>query len=317
MTTTTIDRLEEQRVWQNTPPKLKRGLLAIMDDVTFQDGKATHNATGNDVTHLVDLGLKTSPGQIQALKSNSEMNTHSKENGGFIIAFFSQARTIEERFPTLTKQDTARLMYIGTYIAWESNRLQSDNGKKHYKKKDLEKLVDMSTKRFNELFKRLEDEDIIHEAETGELFINPTVFYRGTLRNLEYDVRDLTYTRMFKKTVRDLYTQYKGRTLGQLALIYSILPFLNFNTNVVCFNPEETAEDLIRPMGLDNLAALLGYKDASSLKRSLNRIKVDSKPVFGFFENPYDRRKWRITVNPKVVFAGNGEALKSIKVLFN
>lgn len=312
-----IDRVKEQQIWQGLHPKVKRGVQSILEDTTFKDGQATHNKTGEDVTHLVDIGIKTTQRQVRALEGNSEIDRHTIDNGGFIIAFFTQARTIEERFPTLTKQDTARLMYIGTFIAWETNRLQSDNGKKHYTKKDLEELVEMSTKRFNELFKRLENEGIIHEEESGEIFINPTVFYRGKVSQHKYDVSELIYTRMFKDTVRNLYAQYKGRTLGQLAIIYSVLPFLNFNTNIICYNPEETSEDLIRPMSLDKLAALLGYVDASSLKRSLNRIKVDGKPVFGFFENPYDRRKWRIIVNPRVVFAGDGEALKAINVLFN
>jgi len=254
---------------------------------------------------------------VRALMAVDEISQHEVENGGFIFAFFKQARMFEERFPTLTKQDTARLMFIGTFIAWETNRLQSDNGKKHYVKKDLEELLEMSTKRFNEFYRRLENENIIHEEETGELFINPSVFYRGELKNHGYKTDDLEYTRLFKKTVRDLYHQYKGRTLGQLAIIYSVIPFLNFDTNIVCFNPEETDEDLIKPMALDKLAALLSYVDASSLKRSLNRIKIDDKPVFGFFENPHDRRKQRIVINPRVIFAGDGDSLKAVKALFN
>src|SRR5690606_11857869 len=120
---------------------------------------------------------------VRALMAVDEISQHEVENGGFIFAFFKQARMFEERFPTLTKQDTARLMFIGTFIAWETNRLQSDNGKKHYVKKDLEELLEMSTKRFNEFYRRLENENIIHEEETGELFIDPSVFYRGELKN--------------------------------------------------------------------------------------------------------------------------------------
>lgn len=313
-----IDRLEEQRVWKDLHPKIRRGAMAVMNDVTFKDGKATHNRTGEDVTHMVDVGIKTTHKQVQALKAVDELSALEIENGGFIFAFFKQARMLEERFPSLTKQDTARLMYIGTYVAWETNRLQSDNGKQVYTKKDLEQLVDMSTKRFNEFFKRLESENIVHKnTETGEIFINPTVFYRGELKKHAYDIAELQYTRLFKKTVRDLYKQFKGRTLGQLAVIYSIMPFINFSTNIVAFNPEETAYDLIKPMNLDKLAVLLDYKDSNKLKQALNRIKVNNQPVFGFFEDTRDRRKKRIVVNPRIIFAGNGEQLKAIMALFN
>lgn len=312
-----IDRMEEQRIWKEAHPKVRGYLLDLMDNVAFQDGRAWDTRTGEEVTHLVDVGLKTTDKQVRRLKETNELTKHEKENGGFIFAFFKQLTSIQERFPSLTKQDIARLMYIATYINYEDNRLQSDNGKRHYNKKDVEKLVEMSTKRFNEFFRRLEAENIIHEAENGELYINQTIFYRGELRNHKYDVSDLSYTRMFKKTVRNLYHEFKGRRLGQLAVIYSVLPYLNFSTNIVCYNPAETSEDLIKPMELGELSKFLGYSDAHKLKRALNNIKIDDKPVFGFFDNPHDRRTKRIIVNPRVVFAGNGEQLKAIKVLFN
>ncbi|WP_428909058.1 hypothetical protein [Niallia sp. Krafla_26] len=306
-----VDRIEEQRAWGDLHPKVKRGVLAIKESVEFK------TADGRDVSHMFDVSLRTTAKQVRSLKAIDEMTEHEIENGKFIFAFFQKAQTVEARFPMLTSQDTARLMFIGTYVAWETNRLQSDNGKKAYNKKDLEKLVEMSTKRFNDFFKRLKDAYIIHEADTGELFVNPTIFYRGDLKSHEYDISDLQYTRLFKKTIRDLYEQFKGRKLGQLATIYSVLPFLNFNTNIVCFNPEETDEDLIRPMNLENLAALLGSQDTHKLKTALNNIKVEGKPVFTFVEDPYDRRQKRIIVNPRVVYGGNGESLKAIKALFN
>lgn len=312
-----IEKHDQTRIWKDLNPKVRRRAESIMKDVTFKDGVATYNKTGEDVSHMVDIGIKATEKQVRRLKAVDELSQHEIENGGFIIAFFKQLNTIEQRFPTLSKQDTARLLFIGTFIAWETNRLQADNGRSIIDRKKLEGLVEMSTKRFKEFFRRIEDEGIIRETESGELFINPTIFYRGEMKKHPYDISDYKYTRIFKETVRDLYKQFKGRTLAQLAVVYSVIPFLNFNTNIVSFNPEETDEDLIEPMNLDNLAELLGYADASSLKRTLNRIKVDGKPVFGFFENPNDRRKYRIVINPRVIFAGNGDSLRAVKALFN
>lgn len=314
-----IDRMEEQRIWQNAAPKVKRGLLAIMNDVTVKDGQSIYNKTGEDVSHLVSVGLTTTDRQVRALDSSDELSRHAIENGKYILVFFEQLKTIESRFSTeLTRQDIARVLYLSTFISWESGRLQTDNGKQHYTKKELGALVDMSTKRFNEFYKRIQAEDIVQEdAKTGEIFVNPTMFYRGEIRNLDVDVSGYDHARLYKKTVRDLYAEFKGRRLGQLSVIYSVLPFLNFNTNIVSYNPNETSEDLIKPIDLKRLSTLLGYKDAATLKRTLNVIKVDGKPVFGFFENPHDRRQLRIVVNPRVVFAGNGESLTVIKALFN
>jgi len=312
-----IDWQKEQQEWQGLHPNIKREVNRFSDNFIMKDGRAFSTETGVDITHIIADGKKTTAEQVRGLQAIDEMSEHQIENGKFMFAFFKQLTTMESRFPSLTKQDSARLMYLGTFTAWKTNRLQTDNGKKHYTKKDIGILVDMSSKRFNEFFRKLENEGIIEEKETGEVYMNQTVFYRGKLRDNDYDVSDLDHTRLFRKTVRDLYAEFKGRRLAQLSVIYSIIPFLNFNYNIVCHNPSETSEDLVEPMGLDELTKILDYSNTTVLKQSLNRIKVDGKPVFGFFENPYDRRKFRIVVNPRVVFAGNNDSLRAIKVLFN
>lgn len=312
-----IDRIKEQKSFQNLPARTKRKVRSEMDNVTINDGKVVSNKTGEDVTDRYDVVLRTTDDQIRRLKETDDSSRHQIDNGEFIFAFFEKLTTVEGRFPSLTKPDVARLMYIATFISWEENRLQAPNGRHHYTKKDVEGLVDMSSRRFREFFNRLEGENIISETDTGELFIDPTIFYRGQLRNHEYDMADFNHTRLFRKTVRELYGEFKGRRLAQLAVIYSVLPFLNFSTNIVSYNPDETSEDLIRPMELSKLATLTGYKDDKAMKRSLNNIKLDGKPVFGFFENPHDRRTFRTVVNPRVVFAGNGESLRVIRALFN
>lgn len=310
-------RLEEQRVWADLHPKVKSGIVAAKQNMSVVDGKA-YNQSGKDITHMVDVVAKTTEKQARGLVVVDDLTALEKENGGFVFAFFKQSRTIEERFPTLTQQDIARLMYIGTFVAWRTGRLQAANGKAIIDRALLEKLVEMSRKRFNELFRRYEAEDILREdKETGEIFVNPSVFFRGNMKEVGFDVSHMQYTRMFRTTVRELYAKFKGRTLGQLAIIYSVMPFLNFNTNIIAYNPEETIEDMLRPMPLDKLATLLGYADPAKLKRALNAVKVDAKPVFTYAYNAHDRRKLNIIVNPRVIYAGDGKGLGAVTALFN
>lgn len=312
-----VSRVAIERTWKGAHPKVKRRIYEVKQNATISDGIIT-NEKGEDVSHLVELVPKAKPittKQSFGLNVVSDLAEHEALNGGFVLAFFSRATTMAERFPELSPQDLARLMFIGTYVAWETNRLQYDNGR-IIKKKGLEELVDMSTRRFNEFYKRLIDEEIITE-QGEEIFVNPTLFYRGELKKIGYDVSHLQYTRVFRTTVRDLYSQFKGRTLKQLSIIYSVLPFLNFDTNIVCFNPEETDPELLRPMYLEKLAALLGYQDTSKMKRALETIKVDGKPVFWLPTNINDKRQRRIVVNPNVIYGGDAKSLAAIKVLFN
>jgi len=312
-----VKKFKEQKLWDDLHPNVKRGLLAMKDDLIIDDGRAIDPETGEDVSHLFEVSLVTTDEQIRGLEGNTELQKHEIENGKFVFVFFRQMNCMDDRFPSLTRQDKARLLYIGTFIEFENGRLQAPNGKRIYNKDDIQQLVGMSRKRFNEFFRKLKTEGIIEEKETGELFMNSTVFYRGFLKNHEYDISELDHTRIFRKTVRDLYEKFQGRQLGQLAVIYSIIPYLNLRYNVVCNNPAERNEELIQPMGLEKLTEILGYSNSTTLRRTLNNIKIDGEPVFAFVQNPNDRRSSRIIVNPRVVFAGDGEALKAIKVLFN
>lgn len=295
----------------------RRKAVAQKLNYVVVNGNAYDTETGESLEgrYVHDLIPLRTDKQYQIIESKMELGDHEQENGGFVFTFFKQSRMISERFPTLNNADIARLMYIGTYIAWQTGRLQYDNGKV-IDRQGFEKLTGLSQKRARELFNRYVDEGILSEQQDG-IYMNATVFYRGNVSDIKHEVIDLQYTRLFKKTVRDLYEKSNGRTVGQLALVYSVLPFLNFATNIVCYNPDESDTDLVKPMNLEKLAEILEYGNPSKLKAALNRVKIDDKVVFGFFENVNDRRQKRITVNPRVVYSGNGEHLAAIKAQFN
>lgn len=304
------DKLQEQRTWASLNRKVKGDVIETIENAAIYDRE------GRDVTHLYDISVKTSGKKAESYRSISAIQEHERENGGFIFAFFTQARQIEDRFPQLNAQDAARVLFIGSYVAWESNRLQYANGR-IIRKAGLCELVGMSAKRFSQFFKKLISEEILSESDKGELFMNPTLFFRGEIKSNGYDLSDLTHTRVFRKTIQDLYAMFKGRQLSKLGVIYKVLPFLNFETNIICFNPSESDEDLLEPMNLDNLSTLLDYGDPHKLRRALEAIKIEGKPVFLVVQNPNNRRQLRVIVNPRVVFGGSAESLKAIKVLFN
>ncbi|MFB0829454.1 hypothetical protein ACEU2D_07415 [Brevibacillus laterosporus] len=158
---------------------------------------------------------------------------------------------------------------------------------------------------------------IIKEAEDGAIQMSSDVFHRGEIPKGEYVDR----IRIYRDTVRELYDKYgKGRSVRQLGIIYSVIPFMHRNLNIICFNPLEKQDDQIRPITLDKLATLLGYQNAGKFKQALRAIKIGNQPVFAFVEDVDDSRKRRILVNPRVVFAGDFEGLmacRAIAVVFN
>lgn len=303
-----IDRRREQRRWANLTPQTKRGVLARKE--------AIESELGERLAHF-EIVLKTTEPQARGRKTLDELRNHSDENGGFVFALFNGCMTMTERFPSLSRSDLARLMFLGTYTNYDG-RLQYDNGRP-INRKALESLLNMSRARFSEFYGKLLADGIINdENEHGDIYVNPSIFYRGSLDDAEYKLDEYRHTRLFRRTVRNLYERYNGRSIKQLAIVFAVLPFINFSFNVVCFNPEEQNEDRVSPMDLDRLAALLNYKDTQKLRTALGSLKLDGKPVFLLVPDVNDKRKRRIIVNPRVVFAGTDPAkLAAIKVLFN
>ncbi|WP_160848087.1 hypothetical protein [Pontibacillus yanchengensis] len=160
------------------------------------------------------------------------------------------------------------------------------------------------------------DLGILNEDNTGAIRVNPSVFYRGAEKDFKKVAGAMQYTRVYRKTIRELYAMYNGRTIKQLGLIYAVLPYINFNYNIVCHNAEEYNKDNVKPMTTADLAKKLGYSKAEQLTKALRGVKYEGQRVFGFFECEDDARKKKIVVNPNVIYAGSGEKLDGIKILF-
>lgn len=160
--TNTEKRRKETEALKDLHPKVK--------NVVFDVKKNFYDSDGANLSDRYELILKTSDKQVRGLKGRDAMERHEIENGGFMFSFFQSSMKIQDRFTTITPQDIARLMYLGTFVAYETGRLQSNNGKKAFNKKDVEKLIGMSTKHFNNLFNRYVAEGIIKEGQDGQLF---------------------------------------------------------------------------------------------------------------------------------------------------
>lgn len=306
---------QRELAWGNATPKLKKALVSVQESGRFDNGRLI-GSDGKDYSDSFELTPKVNGRVADGYKAINKLGDHATENGGFILAFYDHNAKMSDQLAALNFEDLARLVFIGTYISYEKGRLQHDNGRS-INKKGLAELVGLKERAYRDFFKRLVAANIIREEVDGTIHINPAVFYRGEITAAQ--AQSSARTKIYVKTVRDLYTMAAGskRNLKHLATIYEVLPFINFHTNIIAYNPEETDADLIKPMAHDKLAALLGYQDARKLRQTLNASKIDGKPVFLAAENPHDRREKRIVVNPRVVYGGTSAALDGIKALFN
>lgn len=246
------------------------------------------------------------------------MKEHEDKNGGFVFAYMKMNSTIKEYFPTLIKSDYSRLIYLSSFIGWGDGILRYDNGIR-ITRKNLWECLNLSKKRTSAYLKKLIDIHIIHEDDEGLLHMNPKLFYYGRIKDnihMSKD-KDTDYTRIFRGTIRKLYNKYcTGKELGRLSMVYLILPYVNLNGNIVCYNPYEKDFDLFEPMGINDLCKALGYDSTKRLKQALCSIVLDDEEAFIFLEKSSTKHNNRIIVNPNILFAGDYEQLKVVKAMF-
>ncbi|WEY80357.1 hypothetical protein P5667_15395 [Bacillus velezensis] len=302
--------LDSQRVWKGLTPKAKKRFFEIKDKGTLADGRI-YDGEGNDVSDYVEVNVKTHGRANEGYRITRHMEGHDAENGGFTWAFYTTCRTFLDEYTGIKEPDIARLMYIATYVGFQNQQLAHDNGRK-IDKTGLRNLLGLSANKFRDFYKRVTEADILNEKD-NVIEISPLLFYRGKVRGKDAEISRI---KLYRKTVRELYTNFGGRAAKKLSIIYMVLPFLNLKTNVVCFNPDETDTERLNKMHLDKLAALLGYRDSNKLRQTLESVKLNGKPVFWLPPDPNDRRKKMVIVNPNVVYGGPAKELDAIKVLF-
>lgn len=99
-------------------------------------------------------------------------------------------------------------------------------------------------------------------------------------------------------------------------LLRDILPYINFNFNVVCRNPYETDANKVEPMDIKQLAKALGFRSYRKLYETLLNIKVDNEPVFGFVSHQKPFKKTKIVVNACFAYTGDNDNIKALELLF-
>lgn len=301
----------------NLSNKARRQVIKQSLDYVVKDGKLytlEGEYIGDQFQHDILTPIKDNKYYDKYL--NNEIERHSDVNGGFIFVLYKINNDIRETTPSLSKSDIARLIYLATYTSYDTGQLKKGDGT-IITSQDIHILLKFTKQRAKTFIDKLVSENVIEIDKDGFIFMNPSLFYKGKLRNIIKVVPESNYTRLFKNTVRDIFEKAEPREIVHLATIYMTLPYINLYSNIISYNPDEKDHNLIKPMELSELAKKLGYSSRDKFTNTLNKLKVDGQPVFNYFTDVKDKRKRNIVVNPRVVFSGNSEQLEVVRVMFN
>lgn len=300
----------------NLNSKVKKMIYDQSDNFIVKNGKV-YTMEGEDVSNKYNYDLipKFKESQLKSYQSNNKMYDFEKDNGGFIFLFYQLNRSIRTLTGSLNKPAISRLLYLSTFIAYESNKIQFDNGRE-MTDKQLMSMLRYNKQQYNKFINALIDNELLY-IDDGNKYLSDKIFWNGSIIIKNLKKENISYTRLFKKTVRELYEKTDNRDLGRLSNLYSILPYINLYNNVVCSNPSEMEPSKIIPLSLKELSDKLGYSSYERLKQAMYKTTIDDQYVFGFFTTDGDKRKYKVIVNPRVIYAGDYDELKMLTALFN
>ena len=244
------------------------------------------------------------PAQQEKYKERKEkenMRNCRKEISGELGQFFSVSTG--ENFPKLSAETMTRLIYLNTFIKHGTNQLMLTE-RKPMKRSNLSKVLGISKTSAFRFWKDV-NPAYITENKDGELLTNKKSFFRGNAGK-----RRELHQKIYIEGVRKLYkstTTNKHKHLGHLFLL---LPYVNTEYNVLCFNPLEAELDKIDCMTVADFCRVIGY-DITHFNRLLATYRKATFDVNGHEERfcsiVYDGKDMslsKICINPHILYCG-------------
>jgi len=214
----------------------------------------------------------------------------------------------------LKPQHLTRFLYLSCYINYD-NLLVINKTTRHIPiyEEDLQSILKLSRTEVYSTKIELIEKELLIINDDKTLSINPKYCKKGDIMKN----KKIGKTRMFENGIKELYEKSKPTEHKQLALLFQLLPYLNFGYNVICKNEDVTQEVLehIHPYTLNEIADILGQTNITRFKKRLMDMTVNGESVVCINEI---KNKKLITINPKVFYKGTRlEDLKYLQGLFN
>lgn len=224
----------------------------------------------------------------------------------------------DERF---TDDEKTRIMFLGTYVSYsdKGSFLVFPNGR-YIRKKHLKGLLEITKdNKFYSFYNKLLDAGIITEVPDSEgrkiLKWSEQYHFKGKLPKGSGAEAGIFKT--YDKQIQELYKtkNENGKALHspkQLYTVFMVLPFVHYETNIICKNPNVPFEET-EPLSIEELAKGLGFSRSNDLKRKMLQIELKDQPVFSFIQN---KKTTHITINPFVIWRQNQMPNKTLMLHF-
>lgn len=243
------------------------------------------------------------------LKENNELKQkfgisdeleENKIPSNFIWAYFKKQ---QELYPELKNQDISRLIYISTYIDFNTNILV-DN-KKPILPKDINKYIRINKHSYKTWITKMLDYGYL-KFEDNKVIVNRNFFNKGKIKKYN----DKTAMRIFTDMVRELYNSLDGKEHHKMGIVMQLIPYINPYFNCLSKNPHSKNKNEVVPMKLGELNNILGFTDQYCIKLGTDLLSIrlgsDKKRIAMLVAlDDMKPKNMTLIINSKLFFGGN------------
>jgi hypothetical protein len=179
--------------------------------------------------------------------------------------------------------------------------MEYGTGKLTLTRKEMPKALGTSESTFNRFWKEMQNYGIIN-GKNGGFFVNPYFHFRQQPKN----------NRVIKLFFTPLKQLIKELTASELGFLYKLLPYVHFDTNIICADPFTEPENILF-LNKTQIALLVGMeeKKASKILDKFRKIGVIAETI-----RQDDKRDRIFTLNPFIFYRKKGKPDDTLRGLF-
>lgn len=234
---------------------------------------------------------------LQCKREKEKRRLHSDVCGNFFFV------SLDDIFNDLQPEMVAKLIYLVSFMDYEG--VLKITLRKSMTVENLPEVLGVcDTTAWK--FKKSVIPNYLMEEDDGTLKVNDVFFKKGALKKEDF----YKWQKMYIQSIRQIYEKISERNHKHFGYILQLLPFVNLEYNVLCWNPLEEDALKVKPITLKEYCDLIGYNfdKVSRLLKIYEKITFD---VFGrnecFVEisgHGADRASYKIFLNPNVMYCG-------------
>lgn len=240
---------------------------------TVNDGYYVDGATGE----VVPVAANTTIMGEEEREGYKRRAEQTKEHKEYVVAqkdvcgdfYWTLFDSKEEYYPNVSDSMLAKIVYLITYMDYDSNLLVVQDSptspKRPMLKKDVAKVIRLHRCKFSRFWEELLATGIIAEESDGKLRVC-SLFCKGSLTK-----KNMAAMKVFTHAVRYMYENIDVRSHQYISYLFRLIPYINLKYNVFCKNPLETDKSEVVRMTAKDMCHIFGIDDAN-VKRFIKTL---------------------------------------------